>query len=71
MLMSEDRQISQKFFFRVHRENKGLSEKQKRKKKKKNLKKKKKGNVSMLLNSNLKRKRKILKANFKSLHLSV
>lgn len=70
MLKSEDRQISQIFFFRVRRENKGLSEKQKRKKKK-NLKKKKKGNVSMLLNSNLKRKRKILKANFKSLHLSV
>lgn len=42
MLMSEDRQISQKFFFRVHRENKGLSEKQKRKKKKKILKRKKK-----------------------------
>lgn len=41
MLMSEDRQISQIFFFRVRRENKGLSEKQKRKKKK-NLKKKKK-----------------------------
>lgn len=71
MLMSEDRQISPNFFFRVHRENKGLSEKQKRKKKKKILKRKKKGNVSMLLNSNLKRKRKILKANFKSLHLSV
>lgn len=42
MLMSEDRQISQIFFFRVRRENKGLSEKQKRKKKKKILKRKKK-----------------------------
>lgn len=42
MLMSEDRQISPNFFFRVHRENKGLSEKQKRKKKKKILKRKKK-----------------------------